>query len=283
MNFTAPMPFKEALQAAEVKSPLLTTGGTSDLQQLSSDIKRRALFSARVTTAELLQKIDDGVNAILTGQSDQATERAAIKDLLEQLGYQPDPEKAGGIQDLSSTPRIDVQLETNVDTARGYGWWMQGQQQDVLDEYPAQELVRFSEPKGGVSAERDWAARWQKVDGQFYGERMIALKNDPIWDKLGDPDIFDDGLGNPYPPYAFNSGMNVRDVGRDEAIELGLIDDNTELMPEDVGLNDSLQASPDIRSDDLRKLLEESGLGSFNADGVFEFDHAASSTGGEGG
>ena len=268
MSFTAPMPFKEALDAHQVKSVLPTSGRTADLQQLSGAVKRRALFSSTVASTELLQKISDSVNGILTGQVDQATARLGIKQLLADMGYQPDPEHVGGLQDLSSTTRIDLQMVTNVDTARGYGWDLQGQQPDVLDEWPAQELTRDFEPKG---KERDWAARWARVGGEFFGGRMIALKNDAIWSKLGDPELFDDGLGNPYPPFAFNSGMGVRDVSRDEAEQLGIIDPNQEVFPRDLSFNDELQASPDVRDERLRSMLSATGLGEFDSDGVFVF------------
>ncbi|MBX3736739.1 MAG: hypothetical protein KF715_08625 [Candidatus Didemnitutus sp.] len=269
MILTAPMPFKEALDANEVRALLPTTGRTRDLQQLSGAVKRRALFSATVTSAELLQKLQDSTQNLLTGTTDQATMRLGIKQLLEQMGYQPDPEKIGGLQDLSSTKRINLQLETLTDTARGYGWDLQGQDPDVLDEFPAQELIRDFAPKG---AERDWAARWAKCGGEFFNGRMIALKNDPIWSKLGDPELFDDGLGNPYPPFAYNSGMGVRDIARDEAEQLGLIDPNQEVFPRDLSFNQELEATPDVRDARLRAMLESSGLGTFNSDGAFVFN-----------
>ena len=52
---------------------------------------------------------------------------------------------------------------------------------------------------------------------------MIALKSDPVWQTIGDSTLFPDALGNPYPPFAFNSGMWVRDVSREDAIALGLM------------------------------------------------------------
>jgi len=271
MSFTAPVPFKEALDAHDVKSHLATTGNTADLQQLSGAVKRRALFSATVTSGELLQKLDDSINAMLTGQTDLATARLGIKQLLADMGYEPDPEKIGGLQDLSSTDRINLQLETNIDTARGYGWDLQGQDPDVLDEWPAQELIRDFVPKG---KERDWSERWTRVGGEFYDGRMIALKNDPIWSKIGDSDIFPDGLDNPYPPFAFNSGMGVRDEDRDEAESLGLIEANQEVFPRDLSFNAELQASPDVRDEKLRSMMEATGLGTFNSDGVFVFKDA---------
>jgi hypothetical protein len=269
MKFSAPVPFKEALDAIEVRTILPTAGKTADLRALSGAVKRRSEFSATVTSVELLQKIKDSANAIATGQTDEATMRLGIKNLLAEMGYQPDPEKIGGLQDLSSTTRINLQIDTQVDTARGYGWDLQGQQPDVLDEWPAQELIRDFAPKG---RERDWAQRWAKVGGEFFDGRMIALKNDPIWSKLGDSSIFPDGLDNPYAPFAFNSGMGLRDIDRDEAEKLGLIEPNQEVFPRDLSFNAELQATPDVRDDQLRAMLEATGLGTFNSDGTFVFN-----------
>ena len=54
---------------------------------------------------------------------------------------------------------------------------------------------------------------------------MVALKTSPIWQALGDgAGGYRDTLGNPYPPFAYGSGLAWADVSRDEAIELGLID-----------------------------------------------------------
>src|ERR1039457_5414553 len=134
MKFTSPMPFQEALDAANVRSLLPTTGTSSDLSNLSSEIKQRAMFSATTESGELLQKYSDLVDKILDGTIGQTQARVAIKSLLAEMGYQPNPDQEGSIQDLSSTSRIDLVLETNVDSARGYGQWAQGQQADVLDE-----------------------------------------------------------------------------------------------------------------------------------------------------
>lgn len=269
MIFSAPVPFEDALAAAEARSLLPTTGTTAELQQLDSAIKRRALFSATVDLAEPLQKLDDGIDAILRGETDQATVRLEMKKLWEKLGYVPDPEQAGGLRDLSSTTRINLQLETNIETARGYGHYKAGQQAAVLDEWPAQELFRAFNPKGSM---RNWAERWAQAGGEFFGGRMIALKTDEVWHRLGDPNLFRDGLGNPYPPFAFSSGMDVRDIDRDEAVQLGLIDADTQLEPDDeIDFNADLQASPDVRGENLRAMIEATGLGAFDHDGTFYF------------
>jgi hypothetical protein len=261
MIITAPMPFRQALTSREVRSLLPTTGNSAALAQLERDILERAVFSATVDRAERLQRIEDAVNASLTGQADTATLRLGLKQALAAEGYEPDPEKQGTIEDLSSTRRINLQIETNVALARGYGYWSQGQQADVLDEWPAQELFRAT----AAEKPRDWEKRWTDAGGELFEGRMIALKNDPIWTHLS-------RFGQPYPPFDFNSGMDVRDVARDEAVALGLIDADTQLFPQDRGFNDELELSPDVRSEALKTALEETGLGRFNAAGVFVFN-----------
>lgn len=267
MLFEKPLPYREALDSHEVRSVLATTGRTRELQQLEPDIKRRAIFSATVDVVKPLQKLSDGVRDILDGKIDQASVRLGMKQLWEQLGFQPDPEKVGGLEDVTSTARINLQIETNVQTAQGYGHFTQGQDPAILDEWPAQELFRATQPAG---KSRDWAERWAAAGGSFFDGRMIARKDDEVWQRLGDPELFDDGLGNPYPPFAFNSGMDVRDIARDEAVELGVISADEQVEPDPVDLNADLQATPDVRDGWLREALASTGLGAFDGD-VFKF------------
>jgi len=105
---------------------------------------------------------------------------------------------------------------------------------------------------------------------------MVARKDDEIWDRIGDPDLFDDALGNPYPPFAFNSGMDVADVERGEAEKLGLIDPNERVEPQDRGLNDDLQADLGIRDGVLRNAIVDflHGVATFKK-GVLAFKGGA--------
>ena len=274
MIFTQPLPFQEALDSAAVKSILPTTGRTADLQKLTTAIKQRSLFSATVTSGRILQKIADLRDGILRGTVSFTEARVQMKALHEEMGYRPEPGLAGGLQDLSSTQRVNVQLETPVDIAQGAGWQEQGMEPMVLAAFPAQELVRFFGPNDSTK-QRDWPARWAIAGGTFYGKRMIALKTDPVWAALGNSDTFPDALGNDYPPFAFNSGMGVQDIERDEAVELGLIGETDEQTPQPLDLNANLSASPDVRDADLRAQMEATGLGAFDADGWFIFKPAA--------
>lgn len=238
MIFTAPLPFKEAVQSREVRELLPTEFRTALLSELPAEIRERAFFSAGVTNAEFLQKASDQIDRMLSGLKEgeggleRAKARLELKQLLASLDYQPAEGEEGTLTDLSSDDRLNLILDTNLQMAQGYGQWKQGQDPAILDQWPAQELIRVVDSK----EKRDWETRWAEAGGLFYGGRMIALKNDEIWVKLS-------RFGLPYPPFDFNSGMDVSDVDRDEAVALGLIDRDTQVTPQDRGFNDGLEAA----------------------------------------
>lgn len=258
------MPFEEALAASRVRSLLPTSLNTRGLQKLSVDIRERARFSATVRCAEHLAVIDSGVEALVSGKIDIASARLHVKEFLARTGYRAPDEKKGGLQDFSSDERVDLQLITNVRQAQGFGWWKQGQDEAILDAFPAQEFVRV-EARDAPRA--NWVNRWDyaRLTTSTRGAtsansgRMVALKNHPIWAELS-------RFGTPYEPFDFNSGMGVEDVSRAEAMSLGIIDRDMKVEPQERPFNEDLQSSPDVRSDKLRKLLEESGVGYFRGD-----------------
>jgi hypothetical protein len=264
VNFRTPIPFAEALDSRQVRQILPTDFRTRLLSEIPAALRERAVFSAGVTNAEFLQRAEDGIGALVSGTSDRATQRAGLKKLLDDLGYQPVPEERDSLTDLSSDARLNLILDTNTEMAFGYGQWKQGQDPAILDLWPAQELVRIRTAK----VPRDWPQRWAEAGGEFSGGRMIALKNDPIWMRIS-------RFGLPYPPFDFNSGMDVQDIDRTEAVALGLIDRDTELLPQDRGFNDDLQASPEVRAtalqDTLLATLRDEGLNVEFIGGVLKF------------
>lgn len=267
--FKAAKPFKEALQSREVRSILPTEFRTDLLDTIPTALRERAVFSAGVVNAEFLQRVDDSVNDLLTGTVDRATKRVQLKQLLGSLG--DDSIDNTDLTDLRSDARLNLILDTQLNQAFGYGHWQQGQQADILDQWPAQELIRVIYPKGGPKAERPWEDIWREAGGQFFGVRMIALKNDPIWTKIS-------RFGTPYPPFDFNSGIDVVDVDRDTAIEAGLIDENTEIFPQSRDFNQELESSPEVRADWLRQGLEAAldGIARFDSSGVLKLIGGAS-------
>jgi hypothetical protein len=192
--------------------------------EIPTAIRERSLFSAKVTNTRHLQTLKDSIDMILAPRTernedgtlvtrgmDVPTARVQIKDLLDRMGYDPGA-KEGTIEDLSSDQRINLQLTQNVESAQGFGNFVQGTAPGVIDAYPAQELFRAEDRE----EPRDWPQRWQEAGGVMYGDRMIALKSSPVWEAIS-------AFGVPWPPFDYGSGMWVRDVDRDEAEALGLI------------------------------------------------------------
>ena len=213
------------------------------LDKVAVGLRERSFWTARNTNVQLAQEMKDRVTKILGGQPkgiNQATARAELKQLLAEMDYNPG-EKAGTIQDLSSDARLNLILRMNTQSAYGFGQFKQGNTPAVLDWWPAQELFRAEIRK----EPRDWLQRWIAAGGQtfpggdaeFSGQRMIALKTDPIWTAISEFDT-------PYPPFDYNSGMWVRDVDRATAEKLGLISPNEQPTPLAVWrFNDQLQQS----------------------------------------
>lgn len=267
MKYSAPMPYQEALDQTQAKTLLPTSLGSRDLARLKPEVRERARFSAKVRSAEHLSVLDTGVNDLVAGQIDVATARLQLKQFLVRTGYMPPEGQEGTLKDFSSDARINLQLQTNVRQAQGYGWWKQGQDADLLDAFPAQEFVRV---EGRLNPRDDWPDRWntaRAIAGSMGATnsdtgRMVALKNHRIWTELS-------RFRTPYEPFDFNSGMGVEDVSRTDAIDLEIIDRDTQIFPQERPFNQDLQATPEVRSELLRALLENSGVGRFTTDGVF--------------
>ncbi len=263
-----PRPFREAIDAHDARALLPTSLGTADLARIDADLLRRAEFSAKVQDVRHLDRISRVNRRVLAGEIDVATARLSIKQFLWSTGYQAPPEKAGGLEDFASTRRTNLQIETNVSMMRNLGAHIQGQDEAILDMYPAQELVRvtnFDAVDRGTA--RDWNQIWLDAGGPRTEAwpRMIALKDHPIWVKIS-------RFGNPYPPFDFGSGMGLEDVSRREAMALGLIDLHTRIEPDREAVRDfggDAQATLAIEDPRLRAALEATGVGRFDPDGVY--------------
>jgi hypothetical protein len=212
---------------------------------------------------------------------DQATVRLRIKQAISQIGYQPDAGRQGTISDLRTDARLNLIIETQQRLAQGYGQFQRANSGGARLAFPAQELVRlyqrrvprgFEEVKGRI-VERNpkyWLDRWQAAGGEVYEGRMIALKDSPVWEGIS-------RFGTPWPPFDFNSGMGVKNVGRRECLRLGLIepDQKIEDPRPQYALDDGMAASGNFDASILQRLQDslKSGLGQdfqVNADGILE-------------
>ena len=232
------------LQKALVGSKL----DSSQWNQIQAGFRNRAFFSSRVAEVNILAAMRDKVREYSEGETDISKIRMKIREDLQTLKYDPKGDK-GTIHDLFSQARLDVIIKTNVAQARGYMQYAEGMSPGAFAAFPAQEFTRIAHRR---NQRQDWPQRWAKAGGKTYGGKMIALKDDPVWERLS---VF----GNPFPPLDWGSGMGVLDVDRKTAIQLGLISDE-ELRGKTAALrekplpdfNRDMQASvPNLRRDSL--------------------------------
>lgn len=210
----------EAIKRLSASTPVGSALRTRDWETLvPSELRNQALYSSGVESIRVL----DTVKAKLESSVAQMREKVAagealvtrdsfVADLKQQLADEGLGTGEGGLTDISSARRLRLIYDTQVDRAHAYAHHVAGQDPDILDAWPAQELVRLEQR----SSPRDWKARWTAAGGRLVNGRMVALKSDPIWAKLS-------RFGTPFPPFDFGSGMGVEDVSLEEAQAFGLI------------------------------------------------------------
>lgn len=203
----------------------------------STKLKEAAMFSARTTTKEYLDAVKEilhdyttGVGKVQFGPHEgepismgQGRARMLMYEKLMDLGLVgPNEGDSKRIDDLASSIRLDLIVETQNQIAHSIDQLETASDplQKVLN--PCWELVRDEYR----SKPRNWNERWYKAatlvgwDGVAKNtDRLIAKKDSPIWQELGNEQ---DGLGNPYPPFAFGSGMGWEMVSAEEVEALGL-------------------------------------------------------------
>ena len=235
------------LQKALVGSGL----DSSQWNQIQAGFRNRAFFSSRVAEVNILAAMRERVAKYAEGETDLSKIRMMIRDDLRRANYTPEPGQENTIHDLFSQARLDTIVKTNVAQARGYMQYIEGTSPGAFAAFPAQEFTRI---RHSNTPRKDWPQRWAKAGGKTYGGKMIALKDDPVWERLS---VF----GNPFPPFDWGSGMGVLDVDRKTAIQLGLISDEElrgkvqQLRQKPVpDFNANLQATvpvPNLRHDSL--------------------------------
>lgn len=232
MTFTEPLPLTEALQIARDRGLLPTNLSSAQIAEWDDEIKRLSVFSARTNHAGYLQKVKEMTESLLQGDFNEATARMLLQQQLDSLGYNPQrggfpgledpnipPAEPGSLRDLSSDKRTELVLRTQMRQMANRGYREQGNTPMALFTFPAWELIRIYPRK---VPRDDWPQRWAAAGGKLYGNRMIAAKDSPVWEKLGSRDLFDDAIGTDYPPFAFGSGMGWMQVSREVCKSLGV-------------------------------------------------------------
>ena len=242
------MPFTEAIDKLGSQSPVGAALSSSEWSDLPVELRENAMFSAYVEDLRFLQTMQDSLGDYLAGnvktlddgQTLLATgSRAAFVDQMQKrLAAMGVARGDGGIQDITSERRLGLIFNIKTQQAGDYGYWRQGMDPDVLNEFPAQRFIRVLDVKEPRLSHEEF-------------QDQVYLKTDPIWARVINKDF-----GVPWGPWGWGCGHDVEDVDRDETEELGLLKPGQEVLPEKKFLNTNLQASINgIEPDLLDKLM----------------------------
>lgn len=153
---------------------------------------------------DALALIEEQVERLAAGKVNQATARCDAKVALRESGH----------WNLGEGDQLDEIIEINCALRQLWRQHTEGDQDVILDMWPAQELFAVFRHNDESTVLKK---RWLTLKGRIFDDRMIALKDDPIWTAMSD-------FGFPFPPFTKESSGRVRDVTREEAMKFGLID-----------------------------------------------------------
>ncbi|MBR5888641.1 MAG: hypothetical protein IKY92_01170 [Akkermansia sp.] len=192
---------------------------TSDqVDAMSQQFREQSAWIVGQNEAYIIDAYYKAAAKIAEGSLTPAEARRMVRDALRVAGYQA--EKPGSWTDMQDgTARQKLVLDTNIKKAAGYAWHESIKGSAA---HPAQELVRY----GARQVPRDWKARWQEAWKGLPADerrkalpgtgRMVALVDCGIWRAIS-------RWSDPYPPFDYNSGMDVEPVLYSEAVKLGLL------------------------------------------------------------
>lgn len=267
-------PIADAIAKLDRRTPVGSVLRTAEWEEVPLALRDRAFFSATVTNAQVLseakRRLSDSValrtETLPNGKTafvDRSSFIGDLRKLNQELGLS---DESGGLTDLASQRRLGLIFDQNTQEAYGYARAKAGQSEGALAAFPAQELIRIEDRQ----KPRDWRQRWVAAGGRLFGDRMVALKTDPVWAKLS-------RFGTPWPPFDFGSGMGVQDIDYDEAVALGLLQEGELPEPSLPAFNAKLEASAqDLAPDLLSQLLNVFGAAAEVVDGALRWKGASS-------
>ena len=217
----------------EGRLPLLLTKRTEE--KMAESLARYFSEASEAKVLEFTEKAKDLATKALANIEVGGVEKAQEADQPDRILLR-DFIAEHGEGEIGETMNLELFQRVPQEVAQGAGEFVrQNESQEELEEYPALELVRGYArrvPRGTTGKEGDdsWEERWEAAGGELADSRMVALKSNPVWQALGDGEGgYDDALGNPFPPFWFNSGGVVESVSRKESIELGLMEEGDEV------------------------------------------------------
>lgn len=248
---TTDRPLRDAVSTISRKTPVGLPLTSAEIDLLPGEFKLRAMVSARVEDERLLAEMQSSLQArIELAKKDGRTMDRGVfieemRELLWQGGYKrPDGVKRGSLRDMKSTRRLGLIWDMNLAQAQGYAQWLAGMTETARLMVPCLELVRVRERM----EHRNWPEVWERAGGEFFGGpgsnadypfspgRMIAAKDDPIWQRIS-------RFGTPWPPFDWGSGMGLKPIRRMEAEALGVLGPDDLVAAMDTPFNDGARAS----------------------------------------
>ena len=216
-------------QTILAKAPLPTHLDSKEIRErIAADILQRSIFSAKTTELGYLQRLQEMLARLASGQINQADFVAWSQRYLDGIGYNPANEGAepNSLQDRASEARLKLIRDTVVRQAENVARSEASNDPDILAAYPAWRLTRVG---SRIVPRDDWWQRWQDAGNSVNWEgasktQQVALKSSPIWAAIGaGQGGYSDTLGTAYPPFAFGSGLGWVDVSAAGAKQLGLV------------------------------------------------------------
>lgn len=258
-------PSREIVKRLQRKIPVASTLSSKDWSGIPLALRDRSLWTATIDDLKTVQSIGNKLDEwadYVSKDPDRALMNKGkfVSEMRQELGAEPGD--TGDITDITSQRRLELIWDMQTQSAAEYAGWKWGQDEAILDAFPAQELLRiesrmvprgFKRGKGGAIVEdpgASWPERWEAAGGTITDGRMIALKDDTIWETIS-------AFGTPFPPFDWNSGFGVQDVDREEAESLGLIEPQETVEPREQGFNDEMAASAEGLDKEYIGLLRE--------------------------
>jgi hypothetical protein len=255
VQLVKPIPFLEAIEKIGSKTVVTSQPDLGSIQwsAVPVGLRERAFFSATVESVRFLQRGRDIITEFLSGaretlpNGEVALKAGSRSEFVKQMsefavaeGLGPlDPKLVGTIKDVTSEKRLGLIFDVQTRQAYDFGNWKQGQDPDVLNEFPAQRFIREIDVKQERSSHRPF-------------ENQVALKSDlNFWLRINKD------FGVPWGPWGWGCGHGVEDVDRSDAEALGLIKPGESAIPAERDFNDRLEASTRGLDDDMATMLKE--------------------------
>ena len=264
-----PAKFKEAVDKLGKKKRIAKKLTSKQWSQVPTALRERAFFSANVENAKFLQKAQKTLTDYIAGAREYvinqegkkvlALKKTSRADFVYDMAKMAKESGMGDvlppgvdresrdiitkIKDIQSEARLRLIFDTQTSQAQAYGYYKQGQDPAILDEYPAQRFIR---------------AEGRMVPRPLHrkNRNKVKRKDDiSFWLRMNSKGI--GGFGVPWGPWGFNSGMDVEDVDRDEAVKLGLIKEDEFIEQPDEKFNETLKASTKKMPTEIEKKLKQ--------------------------